>query len=199
MAARHIGDLADAFRPDGSDNPLEPQNRYLRLPAFFQPARGGMNQTNQPGDPLWYGTFDTAYTRVGDYICTQGQTYYIASQRPLLPVLCVETNRVISLSRPVAQTTVSMNSYGSYTAASAVCFLSQWPASVLTNNRTTRSEASLPTDVPTAFLNVLLPRIAHIVITTGDILIDELGRNASVIATEETALGWRLMAKLIGN
>src|SRR4051812_24301641 len=108
-SARHIGRTADAFRPDGPSDPLKRENRFLRLPAAFVPANGGLNTAATYGQPLWHGIFDSSYTRVGDYLVLEAETYFIASQAPLLPVLCVMANRTISITRPTLQTSTGVN------------------------------------------------------------------------------------------
>src|SRR5271167_528863 len=89
LSARHTGQLADAFRPSGPLDPLNRQNRYLRLPATCVSSGGGYSRTNTYGDALWYGVFDASYTRVGDYLVMESGTFFVASQAPLLPILCV--------------------------------------------------------------------------------------------------------------
>src|SRR5690242_8986046 len=97
-AARHTGRWADAYRPKGAMTPLAPENRYLRLPVAFEPMPGGSS-----GDSLeqifWRGIFDGHYTKAGDYIQLDGRPYFISSQEPLQPIICVRTNRVVSVSR----------------------------------------------------------------------------------------------------
>ena len=71
------------------------------------------------GDALWCGIFDAAYTHPGDYLVQHDATWFIATQQRLLPVLCVQTNRVISFARPAAQAATGVNTYGGVTAGGA--------------------------------------------------------------------------------
>jgi hypothetical protein len=171
----------------------------MRLPAHFGSARGGDRSANVPGDPLWHGTFDFSYTQPGDYLSGSQGTFFIASQAGLGPVLCVRTNRVVTLTRPGRQTTVSGNPYGGYSPANAMTVIRNWPAAVLTNDHYGRQGASLPTEQPLAFLSLLLPCLSGIQPNPGDLLTDDIGRSATLVATEETATGWRLMAKMVTN
>src|SRR3978361_1046923 len=93
LAARHIGRAADAFRPSGPLRPLATQNRYLRLPATFTSSYGKFTRAAEYGNALWFGIFDASYTRTGDYLVMADAVFFIASQAPMLPVLCVRTNR----------------------------------------------------------------------------------------------------------
>ena len=199
VAARHSGAWAEAFRPAGPTDPLSASHRFLRLPVYFVPARGGDRRTNLPGDPFWDGIFDASYTRPGDYIIGETGTFFIASQLPLLPILCVRTNRTISISRPATQSRLSGNSYGGYRSSNAEPILTKWPGNVTTSNQYAKPEATLPTNQPSANLSVLLPTTGLVTVMNGDIVTDDLGRSGVLIATEQTNLGWRLTAKAITN
>ena len=99
VAARKLGRPFNVYRPDGPQQPLAPQNRVIKLFAAFQ-AEGGTGRAPDYGEALWQGTFDAAYTRVGDYLVGETETYFVAAQKPALPVQCVLTNRVATVVRP---------------------------------------------------------------------------------------------------
>ncbi len=135
LSARHVGQPTDAFRPKGPFHPLDKQNRFLRLPAAFVSAKGSDERTNVYGESLWHGIFDASYTRPGDYLVQGIESFFVASQEPLLPMLCVKANRIISIARPDMQTCTAGNSYGGYTSGSSITLMEEWPASVLGENR----------------------------------------------------------------
>jgi hypothetical protein len=195
-SARYIGQWADAFRPTGPFNPLDKQNRYLRLPAAFLSAKGSEARTNSYGDPMWQGVFDAGYTRTGDYIVLGSRIFFIASQEPLLPVLCVSANRTISVARPNAQGQRAGNPYGGYTSSGATILMEGWPASVLGENRTSAPIAALPINLGVPFWSVLVPSVANVILSPGDLVADDLGRTAVITGSELTSLGWRISAKL---
>jgi hypothetical protein len=196
MSARHVGLSADAFRPRGPFNPLDRSNRFLRLPVTFVSARSNGGRTNVYGDPLWHGIFDASYTRAGDYLVLDTERYFVASQDHLLPVLCVKANRIISIVRPNMQTSIASNTYGGYAPSSSTKLMDGWPASVLGENRLGTSEVDLPTDQAIPYWNILLPAIAHIILSPGDLITDDLDRTAIISGSELTALGWRISAKM---
>ena len=99
-AARAVGADTDAYRPSGSAESSAQRNRYLRLRAAFTGQDGKFARPNAYGDALWHGLFDAAYTRVGDYLVQQGSIWFIAAQQRLLPVLCVQTNRIVCILAP---------------------------------------------------------------------------------------------------
>jgi hypothetical protein len=196
LSARHIGQSNDAFRPSGPFDPLAAQNRFLRLPATFMSSYDRYSQTNEFGNALWYGIFDASYTKPGDYLVTAEATYFVASQSPLLPVLCVRTNRIISISQPIVQANIAGNAYGGYTSGGSTLLMAEWPASILGGGRTSHSTADLPADQGTPFWNVLVPSLLGVVLSPGDIITDDLGRAAVISGSELTDLGWRIIARM---
>ena len=193
-AARAVGASSNAYRPNGAYNPLSTQNRYLRLPAAFAPPRG-FTRANAYGEALWHGVFDAAYTRIGDYIAQPSGTWFIADQAPLLPVLCVLTTRTVAFARPAAPSAAGVNAYGGVTLSAATPLLSAWPASVLGAAGAGAPSAGLPNDTTTPYWTVLLPASVPLLIRTGDIMSDDLGRTAIVAAAELTGLGWRITVR----
>lgn len=196
-AARAIGAETDAYRPSGPNNPMAPSNRFLRLPASFSGSDGSYKRPSSYGQPICYGTFDAAYTRAGDYLQQDQGVWFIAAQRCLLPVLCVRTNRVVSFVRPSAPSTAGSSTYGGVTAANTTSLMAQWPASMLSLSREVRSLAALPADSPASLWTVLLPAWPGVVLRTGDLMSDDLGRSGTVSTTELTDLGWRLAVRQV--
>jgi hypothetical protein len=196
LSARHVGQSADAFRPNGPFNPLDHQNRFLRLPATFVSAKGNERRTNGYGEALWYGIFDASYTRAGDYLVLDTGKFFVASQNPLLPVLCVKANRIVSIVRPNMQTNTAGNAYGGYTSGGSETLMTEWPASVLGENRSSRSVTDLPADQAVPYWNILLPATARVVLSPGDLVTDDLNRTAAIAGSELTDLGWRISAKM---
>jgi len=195
VAARATGAVTSAYRPHGAENPLAPENRFLRLHAAFCGIDGRFGRPNGYGNALWRGIFDAAYTQPGDYLAQQEVVWFIAAQPRLLPTLCVRTNRIISFTRPGAQATTGVNSYGGITSANVTLLMSNWPASVLAATREARPLANLPGDTAVSLWTVLLPSCAGVVLRTADLMSDDLGRSGVVATTELTDLGWRLAVK----
>jgi hypothetical protein len=195
IAARTVGTPTDAYRPSGVSEPLLPSNRFLRLHAAFSDVRGGFERANTYDQPLWNGVFDAAYTRVGDYLVQPGGTWFIASQQPFTPVLCVRADRIVSLARPAAPSTVGVNTYGGITATTSTPLLTNWPASMRAASLAGVPSADLPGDSSLSRWTVLLPARPDLILQFSDLLIDDLGRKAVVSSAELTNLGWRLSVK----
>jgi len=205
-AGRVTGVACDAYRPCGAADPLAPKNRFLRLSAAFNAEDPSFRRANAYGRPVWYGVFDSAYTRPGDYLaeCGGGRVWFVAMQPPLLPVVCVLTNRVMSFARPAAPMLPGVNGYGGVTRATMVPLLTNWPASLLGGDAGEREPAELPGDVHLGGYTVLLPppqasqkhdAASAIVLRVDDLMTDDLGRSYVTSSAELSALGWRLTAK----
>jgi hypothetical protein len=194
-AARAIGVETDAYRPSGVSRPLDSNNRFLRLPAAFTAQDGRFAQPTGYGNALWHGVFDAAYTRPGDYLVQQEATWFVASQQRLLPILCVQTNRVVSFWRPAAPTSTGVNTYGGVTTDTNTPLLTDWPASLHGASGGGRPDSDLPSSSSIPYWTVLLPAFPGILLRPSDLITDDLGRNAVVASSELTDLGWRITAK----
>ena len=199
VAARALGTSTDAYRPADVADPLDPVNRFLRLNAAFSAPDGRFQSPNAYGQALWHGVFDAAYTQPGDYLVQGALTWFVAAQQPLLPVLCVQANRIVSISRAAAPASTGVNTYGGVTQATNTSLLTNWPANVLGASGGGRPEADLPSDSSIPYWTVLMPAYGGVVLQPADLMSDDLGRNAVISAAELTALGWRLTVKQATN
>lgn len=195
VAARYAGDWADAYRPNGPFRPLAPANRFMRLPAFFTGKGGRLEQPLGFGEVVAHGLFDYAYTRPGDCIVLPTATWFILTQDPLQPALCARANRTLGIARPQAPSATGVNPYGGSVPASETPVASGWPCSITGATGGGQSAAGLPTDNGVPYWTVLLPLIPGVSILPGDLLTDDLGRAAVVVAAEASQLGWRVSAK----
>jgi hypothetical protein len=195
VCARATGEWADAYRSSAAAEPLAPANRFLRLPALFTGMQGKFTHPQGYGDALAHGIFDYAYTRPGDYLVQGDATWFIAAQLPLLPALCVRTNRIVSFTRPAAPATTGVNGYGGITASGVTPLLTDWPASVIGFSGSGQPAAGLPSDGGVPFWTVLLPASSATVLMPADLMSDDLGRAAVIAAAELSELGWRLSVK----
>ena len=200
VAARTLGISTDAYRPSSAQSPVSSETRYLRLNAAFSATDGRFSRPVGYGSALWHGIFDCAYTSPGDYLVQDTDIWFVAAQQSLMPVLCVQTNRRITISRPAAPGKAGINSYGGVSLADSTILISDWPASILGAASAGHPDADLPSDSSVPYWSVLLPAMSFagapgILFRPSDLLVDELGRTAIIAATELTDLGWRLTAK----
>ncbi len=203
-AAMIAGAWAGAYRPHGPHEPVAAERRFLRLNAAFT-AAGGPRVPPGYGQAAWHGLFDAAYTRPGDFLVRTGEDgrepeiWFIASQLPLAPPLCIRATRIACFSRAAAPQRPGINGYGGLVRAAAVSLATGWPVSVLAAGGAGMDAAALPADAVPGAWSVLLPRVDGVVFRPGDLMTDDLARTAVVAAAELTDLGWRLLARQVST
>lgn len=200
IAARHIGRSTDAYRPKGPGDPLAPTNRFLRLHAAFSAPDGKFGRANGYGNSTWYGVLDSSYTQPGDFLVQGQDVWFIAAQQALLPILCVQTNCIVSFARPAAPTSTGLNAYGGISLQTASWIIRNYPASVLGATGAGRPTASLPGDTSVGYWTVQLPSVSAldgspVILKSGDLMTDDFGRTAAIAGAELSDLGWRLTVK----
>jgi hypothetical protein len=189
-AANILGRETNAYRSVDDANPIDRSNRYMRLRAAFSRADGNFAQPVGFGVALWRGHFDASYTQVGDYLVQENDIWFIAAQQSLLPILCIKTNRVISITRPIIPTTGGSNDASG--ANSTMTIISRWPASLLGTGVEGKPPTHLPSDTTIPNVMALLPSTHKQIVQPTDIVTDEHGTNGIVVAAELSDLGWRL-------
>jgi hypothetical protein len=192
IAAKRLGGPCMLFRPTGPMNPLDEANCVLRLPASFNAENPSYAKPNGYGRALWFGVFDSAYTRAGDYLTGVQGMFFIAAQQKLLPVLCVLTNRTVSIARPGAPAISGPGNYGGVTSASLVPLIVNWPVSIMTYRG--GESGTLPSDATIPFWSMLLPALPT-ALQGADIVTDDLGRRFTISAAEQSHLGWRCIVR----
>lgn len=201
-AAIRIGLDCRQYRPLLAGVPFG--NLIATIKSAFNSGDPLYKSPNLFGDPVWYADLDGRATQPGDYLVrvADGSTWYIAAQQQLLPIVCIECNRALRISRQALVVgAVGLQGYGSSSPcdpASMGDILgvpgSLWPASILLGGRSRNSEAHLPAGVKQSGWRIMLPASVPAVLTAGDIATDDLGRRYVFEAAEMTDMGWRINA-----
>jgi len=185
--AQYLGTSCSQYRPTGPGNPITTGNLIGTLPVFLTPS------DKLQDHPEWIAEFDFSGTQQGDYLVTAaGVNYFIAAQVPFTPMVCVQTNAVVSLLRPVGITEFTSGAYSGVLASSSDTLLSDWPVSLAASGRAKQGE--LPNDDGLAAWVLLLPPIPVVPLVT-DLIKDNIERSFVVTAVEQNALGWQLHVK----
>lgn len=192
-AAQRVGFDYDLYRPAGADKPLVAPVATIKA-SFTQALK--YTRPNEYGDPTWHVLSDGRQMQVGDYLLRAGaETHFVAAMQKLLPILCVECNRSIKITRQQAQTAVGAIGYGGSVPSQEVDVLGApgafWPASILFGGKRQQG-VGLPAGVQNVGWLILLPPSVPITIKSSDIVTDDLGRRYAVVGAELTDLGWRL-------
>lgn len=194
-AALRIGYLTDVYRATTSANPTAVGNKIASLYASFNAEDMKYQKPNKYGHPTWFCVLDGSSVHVGDYLKnTHDGTYFVAAMQQALPVLVVQTNRVINVLRPQQQTGVGAVSYGGDTDSNETALMTAWPASVLQGTKGEKGGISLPGDARDPWWSILLPSYSGVNLRSGDIVTDDLTRRYVISSAELTDLGWRLTA-----
>ena len=198
-AARVIGIAYDQYRPLSALSPLGNKVATVKM-AVDSGKEYSFTSPNEYGDPTWLALIDDATVLTGDYLVGNNSglnvnTYFIAGKQFLLPVLAIECNRSIKITRQQPVTAVGAVGYGGMVSTNEVDVLGTtgafWPASILLGGRK-QPAAALPAGVQNAGWRVLLPPSVPIAIMYGDIVTDDLGLRYAIDAAELTDLGWRI-------
>lgn len=194
-AAVHIGTACDVFRPLNSTSPLA--NQVDTLSVAFNAADPKYAKPNLYGKPVWFADMDGTSTQGGDYLVRQSDNkiWFIAAQQQLLPIVAIDCNRSIRITRQGAATSVGALGYSGIIAPGDILgsASSLWPCSILTGGRGQRN-VGLPADVKDAGWRILLPPSVPIAILAADLAVDDMGRGFAIDSAELTDLGWRLSA-----
>lgn len=197
-AAQRTGYAFDVYRPSGPANPLGAGNKVATLNAVFM-VRGDKGFGKTPGykDQLWDGQFDATNLQVGDYLTSaQHGTYFIAAMQDLLPVLCVRCNHTLDVVRAPAPSGIGALPYAGTIAAAETPVLTQFPGSVMYQQRGRAREVGLPMDLPSPFFEILLPAPTGVAVLTSDTIRNELSQRFTAAAAENSLLGWRLSCQI---
>lgn len=201
-AALRVGRPCSLFRPLTSTAPLgNPQGTML---AAFNSGDSKYLNPNTYGDPIWYADLDGRVTRQGDYLvrALDGEIWFIAGQQELLPIIAINCNRTLRISRQAgAGSTVGLQGYSSSSPCdpSGMTDLlgnagAMWPVAILLGGRAQLNGTHLPSGVQQAGWKILLPPSVPVMLNAGDIATDDTGRRYALIAAESTDLGWRCIA-----
>jgi hypothetical protein len=190
-AAIAVGDWHDLHRPRDPFRPLRGGTTRMRMQAFFTPSEArGLGY----GHPLYEGVLDASYTQPGDYLVGPLYTWFVASQQQFLPVLCVKATRTVTVQRMQPRPPAGLGAYGGLQRDAAVPVLTAWPASMVSHGFG-MDRVNLPGDAQLGGWSVLLPPLPGIMLRTGDLLTDDLGRAGVVSWAELSDLGWRLFVR----
>jgi hypothetical protein len=191
LIARRVGQQHSFYRPQSALTPIGVA--YLQqMASFNQDYRYG--KPNKYGNSAWYGMFDSTLCQVGDVIEGAAGTFFIAALQELLPILAIQCNRTLTISRAGQSAAVGELSYGADTAATETVLMAGWPASVLQGTKGEKNDVGLPGDVRTPWFAILLPAWPGVNLRTSDVITDEIGGRYDISSAELTDLGWRLTA-----
>ncbi|NMM21839.1 MAG: hypothetical protein HHJ15_18120 [Rhodoferax sp.] len=198
-AALRLGIDYNVMRPLSAASPMS--NQVTMTKVAFNVGDSNYSKPNLYGDALWYADLDGRLTQAGDYLVhpsAPSDVKFIAAQQLLLPVVCIDCNRSVRVSRQATTTAVGTVGYSGTTGATEINILGgvgMWPASILFGGKQ-QVGLSLPAGAKQSGWRILLPPSvpATVVIGASDIVTDDIGRRYLIDGAELTDLGWRINA-----
>lgn len=195
-SAERLGFATRVYRADCAMEPLADANLVTTLKASFNAEDMTYSKASKYGHPTWFCVADGRQLKVGDILASdQDGTFFVAAMQSMLPILVVQANAVVTISRMAARKSVGVQSYSGPTAANEEPRMAGWPASILQGGRGEHNDTKLPADTRTPAWNILLPYSPGVAVRTSDIVTDQHGRRYGLQSAELTDLGWRLTAR----
>ncbi len=193
-SAKRIGYVYDVYRPASTANPLT--NKVASLNASFNAQDWTYTKPNLPDKPFWYCLIDGRQTQIGDYLRRGSSTHFIAGMQDQLPILTVECDAQVWVTRTTAPSGVGAVGYSGKCATEDTYVLGTkggqgWPASILFGGRTRKHDV-LPTSSDEQGYVILLPATVPITLGSADIILDDMGRRFQVGGAQRTDQGWKL-------
>ena len=146
-----------------------------------------------PGHPFTLLLADPTPLRPGDYLVGQPDTYFVSRIQPLQPAWCVLCNRVFNILDTAQTTTAGTNSYGGVTSASNTLLARNWPMGMFAKARGEQDATKLPSDTRSAFFEIFMPAIPGLVLGLGLCLQDMNAQIYTIMSSETTAYGCKLL------
>jgi len=191
-AARRVGFVHDAYRPNGPAKPIDLANRFLQLSVAYVLPGGSVGAPSGFGVPFRQAWADWSYLLVGDYLVGPEGTAFVAAIEPPKPMLVVMTNASVNLARPASPVLAGLNPYGAVLPGTETVLIACFPASLLRGGIDDRTRAGLPDDTKVPGFTALLPAVPCVQPQVADILGNECGERFVVTAVELVSGVWRL-------
>jgi hypothetical protein len=184
------------------------------LPASFSVGNPSSAAPRGYGKSDFVCLVDGSQTQPGDYLVEAAafspgaapRTFFIAAMEPLLAILAIQCNRIITIKRmqtdPVTASTAAPDwceipvtasiPYGGDNASLETPVMTGFPCSMLEGSRGDKADSGLPDATRQPWWIVLLPAIAGTEILTDDVAYDDYGLRYKISSAELTDKGWRM-------
>ena len=196
-AAIRLGETFDHYRPT---SPLDPISAPFLIGTILMSSTTSWSYMKYDG----YGNssrmlvIDGNFTEPFDYLVGTRETFFIAGMQPLVPILGVQTDILINVTRATQSSNEGYGGYAGHTDMTDITIMQNIPVSMLKGARGSKNPVDVPTDTKMPMWQVLMPALGDVVLTNGDFIIDENETRYVISAHEKTELGWRLLVVEVG-
>ena len=197
--AQASGRPHQVYRPTDALAPIGPDSLVATLPAAFSAdLRYGFKSAHEYTKPTWSCVIDGNQTKPGDILVGANATWFLASMEPLLPIVAVRCDAIVTISRPTSSRGIGALPPGGDVVAQEVAIMSGWPASVLQGTKGEKDDSGLPDDTRAPWVAIMMPAMPGVDVLTDDVISDDQGRRFTISGCERTYMGYRLTAAYAG-
>jgi hypothetical protein len=201
-AAIHLGVTHDIYRSATAVNPIDSGNLIDSLLVSVDEDLK-YNKPSRYGHPTWQFLPEDGLTLQNFDFMVGSITYFIVDIAPtdrLSPPLCIECDNVVTITRPSNPLSAGANGYSQYQPGTATPLYTSCPAALIEYSRGDNSTSmKIPTSVKMPQYKVFLPLLGGVQLQTGDILQDANNNRYAISSVEQTTLGYRLLAQVLGG
>ena len=194
-AASIVGASQALYRPNTATLPVSGAPYSSIYCAFDVKPDFRLISTAQPSHSYATLLADPTLVQQGDYLVGD-DTHFVARTEPLRPALCVLCDQVLDVLNTDVTTSAGTNAYGGRTSGTDTLIAQGWPVSMSAKTRGEQDMTRLPSDVKSAYYDILAPPIPGINLVFGMRLQDGTGQEYEIVSAELSPFGWRLLAGL---
>lgn len=194
IAAAKLGGSCSLYLPTGPMNPMAGAPAATILCTASADPGFGFKKPEAWGKPHDLLLCDPTPLALGAIVSGAEGTWFVSRLLPIEPAAAVLSDAVIDVLLPGGAGVPGVNPYGSEQAGTDAVLASGWPASIIARERGDTPRTGLPTDIRTAWCDVLMPTVPGVVLQTGLRLRDTTGRCMTVTICSPTSWGWQMVA-----
>jgi hypothetical protein len=194
-AAKRLGTSYNIYRSTTGIDPIVSGN--LKGTILMSPnVEWTYMKANKYGNSVWQLLVDGSTLKVGDYLVGES-TFFVIGMQPLLPIIGVKCDRIITITEPNANLAAGDIPYGGYTKDNVAVVMQNCPCSFLLATKGEKPNAKIPTDTKLPWFYVYIPYL-NATIKTGHVITDQNNVSYIVDGDEKTELGWKLLVMEMG-
>lgn len=193
-AASILGRSTTIYRPD--DSTWDAITVNVRPAQFDTVPTFTFTNPQKFGNVTYYALMDVTGLLPGDYLVSEGTTYFVATVDDFAAPMVQRCDAVLTISRPSGSGVPGAGYYSGDVRDAETLLLDRWPAAMVITGRSTTGAAALPADPHFQRWQAMLPVSVPRQIRTSDIVEDSLAMPMRMLisSVEYSALGIRMFA-----
>jgi len=192
-AALKIGETVTIYRPSSGINPISGPN-VVGVTYLSYNVDWSYMKANKPGNAIYQLIIDGHLIQPFDYLVYSKATFYVDEREPIAPVNGVLCNRIVNITRPIADYSPGANPYGGYEKNNILTIMESAPISVLQKGRGSTNAYKLPLDTKSPGYILMVPALPGVELRIGDLIDDDRGVRIALTNVEKSEFGFRCLA-----